>query len=217
MISSMRVSFLGASGRSGRVILKRLLDRKHKVKALVRDPSKIKEFFCYENLEVLQGDACSKHDLDKLIRGTDAVLSTLGHSHDSPKYLQRDSINIVIKLMKKYNVNRIIVLTGAGVFLPKDKPNLTDNILLKIISFFDKYRVKDAEAMTEIIMRTQLNWTIVRTYLQHNFNIKNGNINVGYLGDKKLKLHCSRSKISDFITSALEGDLYSKDYPTISD
>ena len=74
----MKLTVLGATGGTGLALVRLALEQQHKVTALVRTPAKLGALAANEHLDVLQGDATNKQDVQQAVRGSDAVLSCLG-------------------------------------------------------------------------------------------------------------------------------------------
>lgn len=211
----MKIAIFGGSGKAGQYILNELLNTGHTIKSLVRNPAKINKFKKFKNLEIIQGDVLCKNDVLKTITNTDVVIVTIGHQKNSPPNLQLESIKIIREVMQKYSIKRILVLTGAGVYTNQDKPKIIDHLFKGLIKIIDPIRLKDAEDMVKFLTNSQLNWTIVRTHIHHSY--KCNTMNIGYLGDKNIKLFCSRDNIAKFFAKSIEENLYIKDSPVISD
>jgi putative NADH-flavin reductase len=74
---------VGATGATGRLLVKELLGRGEKVKAVVRTPAKLGEDSLENpNLSVIEGsiDGMSARDIKGLVSGCDAAASCLGHN-----------------------------------------------------------------------------------------------------------------------------------------
>lgn len=210
----MKVALFGASGGSGKYVLQELLKQDFDINALVRNPSSLQEFSS-SKLNLIQGDVLNSSDLEKVITNCDAVVYLIGHRKDSIPDLQEKSIQMIIDSMQKFGIKRLIALTGAGVYLPEDKPNLIDKLTTWIIKTFDPNRFYDGENMVKIIMSSNLNWTIVRTQLQQN-KMGSGDEHIGPLGSGHT-WKCSRGFIARFIVSSLKNNDYIKEFPVISD
>ncbi|MEN8201836.1 MAG: NAD(P)-binding oxidoreductase [Bacteroidota bacterium] len=79
----MKVLIVGASGATGRLLVKELLNREMNVVAIVRSPEKIHEFLgTHPQLSVVQASLLELSDeaLISLVEGCDAVASCLGHN-----------------------------------------------------------------------------------------------------------------------------------------
>jgi len=79
----MTTFVVGATGATGRLLVKQLLDRGINVKAVVRSPEKLpEEIRNHSNLSVIQAAILDLDDqaLAEHVRGCDAVASCLGHN-----------------------------------------------------------------------------------------------------------------------------------------
>lgn len=79
----MSVLVVGASGATGRLLVKQLLDRDQKVKVIVRPSTNLNEVFTQsDKLKVIQGSLLdlSVSDITHHIEDCDAVASCLGHN-----------------------------------------------------------------------------------------------------------------------------------------
>ena len=79
----MNILIVGASGATGRLLTKELLDRGHFVRAIVRSPGKLPAAVRnHDNLSVIQASVLELSDaeLAQHVRGCEAVASCLGHN-----------------------------------------------------------------------------------------------------------------------------------------
>ncbi len=78
----MNTLIVGASGATGRLLVKDLLQRGEKVTVVVRSTEKLSELLNNENLTVVEAAVLdlSNEELVELVRGCDAVASCLGHN-----------------------------------------------------------------------------------------------------------------------------------------
>jgi putative NADH-flavin reductase len=108
----MKVVLYGATGKSGKVILKELVSRGHTVIAAARTP---------ENVETLDNVTAVQDDLNNIAKtvnilasaNADAVVSALGPPQDNTDALLPISANLV-EAIKSNNGPRLIVVGGAG-------------------------------------------------------------------------------------------------------
>lgn len=72
----MKITVFGATGRTGREVVRLALERGYNVVAFVRDSRKVN----IENpqLEVVQGELNNKEALRATLKGSDCVISALG-------------------------------------------------------------------------------------------------------------------------------------------
>ena len=78
----MNILVVGATGATGRLLVKDLLDRGEKVIAMVRTPEKLSELVANKNLTIVKASVLELSDkaLADQVRGCDAVVSCLGHN-----------------------------------------------------------------------------------------------------------------------------------------
>ncbi|MBI5021707.1 MAG: SDR family oxidoreductase [Ignavibacteriales bacterium] len=121
----MRILVLGASGATGRLVVKQLINRNVKVKIVVRKNSMVlTEFLNHELIETVVGNI-AEFDLNKnidLINDCNAVISCLGHNisfkgmFGKPRLLVTNSIRNIceaIEVAKKDKVKIILMNTTA--------------------------------------------------------------------------------------------------------
>ncbi len=122
----MNVLLLGATGATGKLLLRILLKGGHHVMAPVRSPEKVPEdLSSHTNLTLLTGTVLdmSKRELVTLLKDCDGVASCLGHNisfrgiFGKPRRLVRDSIRKVTSCIDAANHSRpvrVILMNTAG-------------------------------------------------------------------------------------------------------
>lgn len=103
----MNVALIGASGFIGTDILEELLNRGHKVTAIVRNPEKIKS---RENLLVKKADVTDTEKLAEILKGQDAVVSAYNPGTD----MSVTGAKSYAAAAKKAGVKRLLIVGGAG-------------------------------------------------------------------------------------------------------
>jgi nucleoside-diphosphate-sugar epimerase len=79
----MKILVVGATGATGRLLTKHLLDRDHSVKVIVRSAEKLTDLVGkHSNLTIIQASVLDLSDAEMAehVRGCDAVASCLGHN-----------------------------------------------------------------------------------------------------------------------------------------
>ena len=108
------VVLIGASGFVGTAILNELLNRGHKVTAIVRDPAKVTA--SNPNLKVIQADVTDTDVLIEASRGKDAVISAYNPGWKNPNIYEETLKNypLIVDSVKKAGVERLLIVGGAG-------------------------------------------------------------------------------------------------------
>jgi len=184
----MKLLILGATGPTGRELVKQALAAGHEVAALVRGPATI------DRVEVIRGDATDAAAMANAIRGRDAVLSALGtgKSFKSGDLMTRVAPNLD-------SAKRLLFVSAAGVgesfneMPPFGK--LFFRTLLRGI-YADKAKADDT------IRASKTEWTIIRPTV-----LTNGPRTGSYRVAEHLPLHgmpkISRADVADFMIREL--------------
>ncbi|RIW30905.1 NAD-dependent epimerase/dehydratase family protein [Bacillus salacetis] len=156
----MNIALLGASGRTGQLILDNALKDGHYVRALSRNVSAINDD--HPNLSIIEGDVLNEEDIELCFHNCDAVISALGT--DKNDVLSK-SAPLILQTMRKHRIDRIITIGTAGILQSRVNPSL--------------YRFQTSESKRKsstaaedhlrtylMLKNSKMNWTIVcPTYL----------------------------------------------------
>jgi len=216
----MQALLLGATGRTGKVLLASLLKSGYSVNAIVRNKSKVAVQF--NSLTLFEGQPDDPALLSKAISGCEAVLSVLNVSRtsDFPWSKLRTPENFLSEFMKKLivvakekQVKRIIVCSAWGVHeTKKDLPGWF-RFFIDHSNIGAAYR--DHELQENILRESGLEWTIVRPAGLTNSE-KEKEIRVSFLNKPKPSLTISRLSVATFMVTALQQNSFLRETPTIS-
>ncbi|OJF98201.1 NAD(P)-dependent oxidoreductase [Pararhizobium antarcticum] len=98
-----KIALIGSSGNAGSRILKELVDRGHLVTAIARNPEKIATL---SGVVAVRGDVADRDALTNLLKGHDAVISSVHFTDSDPDTL--------IEAVRTSGVKRYLVVGGAG-------------------------------------------------------------------------------------------------------
>ncbi len=153
----MDVAVLGATGRTGRLVVDELLRRGHTVRVLVRDAARAPR---PGDVKVVVGDVKDPEPLRAVIEGADAVVSTLGSTDD--RELHRSTVRVLVPLLQSAGVRRFVGVSGAGVDAPGDAKRFRDKLISGAMHRFAKHTVGDKEEELAGFRTSDLDWTFVR-------------------------------------------------------
>src|SRR5216683_5568707 len=109
----MKFLLIGATGPTGKELVRQGLEQAHEITALVRDPSKL----AAEDGKVrtVTGDVLNRADVDAAMAGQEAVVCSLGTGATFKHVtLFSDGTRNLLNSMRKYSIRRIVCITGLG-------------------------------------------------------------------------------------------------------
>ncbi len=163
----MKLLIFGANGPTGRFLTAQALAAGHTVTAFTRHADAFPA--SPERFRVVRGDALDPAAVVHAVAGQDAVLSTIGTRYSrKPITLYSDSATNIIKAMRANGVRRLVCVsssvtdpeartkdTGGGVIFEKVLKPFFTNVI-------GKSMYADLLRMEQLVMATDLDWTIVR-------------------------------------------------------
>jgi uncharacterized protein YbjT (DUF2867 family) len=154
----MKVVVLGATGRTGRLVIGQALTRGDEVVAYVRNPQGIA---ASPGLEIAVGQLSDVISLEAAINGADAVLVCLGtHGKRMKKNvdLMQKSVASIITAMKRANVQRLVLVSAYGV----GDTARTAGLIARVVYMAVVGAIyKDKERSEALLLRSGLKWTCV--------------------------------------------------------
>lgn len=157
----MKITILGASGRTGRQLVQQALDRGHQVTAVVRNPAKLD--VRHPRLQITVADIFDPAALRPLLAGRDALLSALGPSRDAG---QRPVCSTAVAAGIEADGSarpRVVAISSHGV--PRGVPGnawWARWFMLPIIRRVLRHEYSDLARMEELLARSEVNWTVFR-------------------------------------------------------
>ena len=124
------------------------------------------------------------------------------------------AVEHILAAMAHHQIARFIMITGAGVAMPEDRPKLIDHLIkLALVTFAGK-AYKQSEAAARRVQKSNLAWIIVRVPMLTDEPYR-GNVRVGWVG-VGTGPRVSRADAADFILKQLSSDAYVRKAPVIS-
>lgn len=170
----MILTIFGATGMVGRQLVKQALWKGHTVKAFGRNV--FTELNMDEkNLQLVKGALFDEKDVLHAVKGSDAVLSSLGGDFSGNDKTRSLGMKNIIAQMEKAGVKRIIGIGGMGV-LQADETTL----LIDTEDYPKQYLPvgKEHQQAWEYLQASKLDWTfvcppdIINEEATGNFNVE---------------------------------------------
>ncbi|MEL6310245.1 MAG: SDR family oxidoreductase [Chloroflexota bacterium] len=212
----MKITVFGATGGTGKEVVKEALNNGHEVVAFARTPANV-PMNGHDKLTIVQGDALNADDIAQAIAmDTDAVISVLGHRPKSTQdgLLER-SIELIMDAMREKEVERLLALSGAGAWISdKDKPGFVEHGIRGLMKLMASKVLSDSEEMAKRVMDSDLQWTVPRGP-RITDGERTGEWRVGYVGVNS-GMQISYADIAAFLVQEAEKDQHIHDAPVVS-
>ncbi|MEX2116478.1 MAG: SDR family oxidoreductase [Bacteroidota bacterium] len=201
----MKILIVGATGGTGRELVKQALDRGHIVTAFARNPADIA--IQHERLSVVQGNVLDPGSVETAVKGQDAVLSALGHKRWMiPSSILSQGTRVLVDAMKRQGVRRLICETSLGVGDSRGRLGLYYTLfVIPVIVFF---YFRDKKKQEDVIRQSGLDWVIVRPGRLTNGRKREEYRHGSKVGNYIWTVSISRADVADFMLSQLENDRY---------
>lgn len=156
----MKLTIFGATGGTGMEVVKQALAAGHQVTAFARTPGKIE--LDHSNLKIVQGSIEQADRVEAAVAGSEAVISALGPTRNSPPGMLTSGMRHVLQAMNEHDVQRLIVATGAGVADPNDEPKLINKFITFLLKTTAGSVLEDSVGMVNAVRNSDRDWVIVR-------------------------------------------------------
>lgn len=205
----MKILLLGATGRTGKLVLNNALEKGHQVHCLSRNAGRITR---QNGLTIFEGSPDNETDLTKAIAGCDAVISVLNISRKTdfpwsalrtPETFLSDVMTLLVPVAERQNLKRISICSAWGVAETKN------DIPAWFRWFIDNSNIgvayRDHERQEKILSESKLNWTIVRPVGLSNSR-KKEKIRETLDNNPKPNMLISRQSVAEYLVESLEKD-----------
>lgn len=152
----MIIALFGATGGTGREVLRQGLALGHVFRVLVRDPGRLDPV--PDGVSVVVGDVLDRAAVDDCLRGTDAVICTLG-SRGGKVPVEDRGTAVILAGMRDQGPRRLVVVTSMGV---GDSITQVAPLFRLIMRLTLKQMMAAKEEQERLVRASGLDWTIVR-------------------------------------------------------
>lgn len=208
----MRLLVLGATGGTGRVIVREAVARGHEVAALVRSPDKASAL---GGIRLVVGDVRDERMLRDAVKGQNAVLSALGTPASPFREVTLLSVatRALVSAMQAENVSRLVCITGIGAGDSAGHGGFVFDHLILPLLLRNVYADKNRQEA--IVRASGLSWILVRPSV---LNDKPGRGSVRALTDLS-DFHggtVSREDVAKFVVDQASADTWVHRSPLVT-
>lgn len=209
----MKLLIIGATGGTGKELVKQALAQGHHVTAFVRNPAKFS--LSHASLDIARGNVLDYSSVESAVRGKDAVLSALGHKRwIIPSRILSEGTSNILRTMEQHNVKRFVCETSLGVADAWWKLGLYYTLfVIPVIVFF---YFRDKARQERLIRQSNLDWIIVRPGRLTN-GMKRGSYRHGpNVGNALWTVSISRADVAEFMLKQLTEGMYLRQTPGVA-
>ncbi|PWH15711.1 MAG: NmrA family transcriptional regulator [Anaerolineae bacterium] len=205
----MKITIFGASSASGKLTVEKALQAGHEVTAFVRNANKLA--ISHEKLTTVTGDALHRADVERAVRGSQAVISLLGPK-GKPTTVTAQSTRHIVTAMQTHRIQRLVVVSVAGIAVPQDQRGF--NLISTLLKILLKDIFHDREEQLAILAASNLDWIAVRVPRLTN-EPPRGNVRA-FFGNPSPSLKLSRADLADFLLAQLTENRWVRQAPIIA-
>ncbi len=208
-----KLLIVGATGGTGRELVRQALERGHEVTAFVRRPAKLD--VRHERLTVARGDVLDPASVEAAVRGQDAVLSALGHKRwFYPTRILSEGTRNLVDAMEREGVRRLICETALGIGDSFGRMGLYYTLFVGIFIlpfyFYDKVRQE------RVIRGSALDWVIVRPGVLRNRPARGKYKHGPKVGNWLWTVRIARADVAAFMLDQVTSDAYLRQSPGVA-
>ena len=205
----MKILVIGASGKTGRLVVQKALAAGHEVTAFVHSAHE----YDVANVRVVEGDAADKAKMSETVAGHDAVLDTIGGKTPYKNTTLEASVaSAIIAAMQSNGVRRLVVTSMLG---EGDSAEQAPFYIRLLVSTFLRGANKDKANMEAAVESSNLDWVILRPAILTD-DAATGDVRVLSLESDDKAHKITRGDLAAFMVDQLTNDQYLHQAVTIA-
>lgn len=211
MDTSNKIAIIGGTGKVGRHIATKALEKGHQVRMLVRNPEKLAHRD--DRIEIVEGNIQDIEAIRKLLKNCQIVVNTFGQPPKEIPIYSKTTENI-LKIMKDLQIGRYIGVTGGSLTINGDKKSVLNKIGAKMFEIFFPKMMKDKNKEWNLLIQNKLiDWTLIRLpFVKEGLEIGHIKENLSDMPGTKI----NNQDIATFIINEIENQKYVHKVPFIS-
>lgn len=212
----MNVTVFGATGAIGSLTVSELLAAGHTVTAYARNTRKVPASWD-GRVRVVIGQISDAAAVDSAIAGADAVVSALGPDMDrkaagTPLI---EGTRLILAALRQHGVRRYICHATPAVWDPQERATWQTRLVRFMPKTFAPRAYKEIRGMTDPVLASDLDWTIVR-FIRPTNDPKKGAVRSGFFDTDKIGFSTPRADIAAFTAAQVNDHTYIRRAPVIS-
>ena len=207
----MRLLIFGATGGTGRELVRQALDQGHAVTAFARDPAVLN---ARGDLRAVAGDVLDAAAVERAVAGHDAVLCALGSPATRPGKVRSEGTLNILWAMESSGPRRLICQSTIGIGDSRALlPPLYRYVLVPLLL---RATFAEHERQEAVVRSSELEWTVVRAGALTDGE-RTGRYRHGFPPtERSIEFEVSRADIAEFSLRQLAESTYLRVAPSVS-
>jgi len=199
----MRLAVFGGSRGTGLHLIEKALAEGHEITALARHPDDLRKRF--PDIQVIQGDVFNIEDTRVTVKGSEAVISTLGFVGRLRKTtIYSEGVLNIARVIPELGPSRLIVLAASqGIDPHPDFPWYASIMMKLLIKPMFGFAYRDMARMTDLLSRSDIDWTLVGVPMLTNSS-KGGHYRNSIGKPLHHAFRISRADVAGYLLSIIE-------------
>jgi putative NADH-flavin reductase len=207
----MQLLIFGATGGTGRELVRQALEQGHSVTAFARDPSTLG---ARDGMTTVAGDVRDASAVERAVAGHDAVLCAVGRPAMKAGNVRSKGTRTIVQAMEQAGVRRLVCLSTLGT--GETRSTLPPLYRYALVPLLLRTTFTEHERQEAVVRASRLDWTIVRagalTDDERTGTYRHGRAST--LGPIKFKI--SRADVAGFALRLAADGAYRRESPGLS-
>ncbi|MCL1838809.1 MAG: SDR family oxidoreductase [Propionibacteriaceae bacterium] len=210
----MKVVIFGATGRTGKELVRQSLERGYDVVAYARNPNQISAES--PHLAKVAGELSNRESMRAAIEGSDCVLSALGPMGKPSDDELSNGISNILSVMEECGVSRFIALSTTSAQDPQDIDGFRTKLRRDMIRRGRPTSYEQIVRYSQQIRDSKCDWTLVRIASILTDKPLSKQVRAGYLGTDAFRNTMSRADLAWFMLEQVESTEHLRKAPALS-
>jgi len=207
----MRLLIFGATGGTGRELVRQALDQGHAVTAFARDPAVLN---ARGDLRAVAGDVLDAAAVERAVAGHDAVLCALGSPATRPGKVRSEGTLNILRAMESSGPRRLICQSTIGI--GDSRALLPPLYRYMLVPLLLRATFAEHERQEAVVRSSELEWTVVRAGALTDVE-RTGRYRHGFPPtERSIEFEVSRADIAEFSLRQLAESTYLRVAPSVS-
>lgn len=197
-----KIIVFGATGGTGKEIVKQALEKGYEVTAIARNPSDLD--FDHSHLKIIKGDVLQPFTFEKELQGKQVVISCLGTGQSTkPTMIYSEGIKNIFSAMNKTEVKRLICISAGALDANREMGFFISTLTKVVLQRILRNVYSDMRLMEKQVESSNVDWTIVRPAMLKNKSLT-GEYRIAINAHIRRPFSISRADLAHYILSNIE-------------